>query len=163
MKIKLSREQELTCLVAAIEDYIREGYEPDHESRHQRDLSFYEFIAQTASAFCAEMAVAQATGVAYKPGDNRGKHRPDVEPNIEVKHSENSASGLWIQQSDRADWIGVLVTGKPPVMRLVGWIPIAMAKRPRYFNVKQNNWNVTQPNLQPMENYKRSQYGEVAI
>jgi hypothetical protein len=55
--------------------------------------------------------------------------------NIEVKWSANPDANLWIQDSDRHDRdIAVLVTGQQSNMKIKGWIPVAIAKKPRYRN-----------------------------
>jgi hypothetical protein len=41
-------------------------------------------------------------------------------------------------------------------MKIIGWIPVAIAKKPRYRNASQNNWSVPQINLQPIETLQRS-------
>jgi hypothetical protein len=74
----------------------------------------------------------------------------------------NPDANLWIQDSDRHDRdIAVLVTGQQSNMKIKGWIPVAIAKKPRYRNTSQNNWSVPQFNLQPIETLLRSSYAEV--
>jgi hypothetical protein len=76
-----------------------------------------------------------ALGYDYKPGMTWDKSKADVGEHIEVKWSANPASNLWIQESDRHDRdIAVLVTGNSPKMHIVGWMPVAVAKKPRYRN-----------------------------
>jgi hypothetical protein len=70
---------------------------------------------------------------------------------------------LIVHEYDRSDDIAVLVTGQVPNLYIAGWIPIAMAKRPKYKHSKQPNWWVTQINLQPIGNLVRSTYGHSAI
>jgi len=48
-------------------------------------------------------------------------------------------------------------------MHIVGWMPVAVAKKPRYKNTSQNNWTVPQVNLQPIETLIRSNYAHPAI
>jgi hypothetical protein len=94
----------------------------------------------------------------------RDKSKADVGEHIEVKWSANPASNLWIQESDRHDRdIAVLVTGNAPKMHIVGWMPVAVAKKPRYRNASQNNWSVPQINLQPIETLMRSNYAHPSI
>jgi hypothetical protein len=71
---------------------------------------------------------------------------------------------LWIQDSDRHDRdIAVLVTGQQAKMRIIGWIPVAIAKKPKYRNASQNNWSVPQFNLQHIETLLRSSYAHSGI
>jgi hypothetical protein len=112
----------------------------------------------------AEMVVAKRLGYDYQPGITWDKSKADVGEHIEVKWSANPNSNLWIQESDREDRdIAVLVTGNAPKMHIVGWMPVAVAKKPRYKNTSQNNWTVPQANLQPIETLARSNYAHPAI
>jgi len=71
---------------------------------------------------------------------------------------------LWIQESDRPDRdIDVLVIGNSPKMQIVGWMPVVIAKKPRYRNASQDNWSVPQINLQPIETLQRSNYAHSVI
>jgi hypothetical protein len=56
-----------------------------------------------------------------------------------------------------------LVTGKHPDYVIAGWIPVSMAKRDRYKKSDQDSWWIAPANLQPIENLRRSNYGEAAI
>ena len=112
----------------------------------------------------AEMVVAKRLGYDYEPGITWDKSKADVGQHIEVKWSANPNSNLWIQESDREDRdIAVLVVGNAPKMHIVGWMPVAIAKKPRYKNTSQNNWTVPQINLQPIETLVRSNYAHPAI
>ena len=117
-----------------------------------------------AEAMTAEWVVAKRLGYEYQPGKTLGKTTADVGEHIEVKWSANPASNLWIQESDRQDRdIAVLVTGNSPNMKIMGWMPVAIAKKPRYRNPSQNNWSVPQINLQPIETLQRSNYAHSVI
>jgi len=59
-----------------------------------------------------------------------------------------------IHEYDRPTDIAVLVTGKAPHYYIAGWIPVAMAQRPKYRHSKQPNWWVSQINLQPIEEFE---------
>ena len=136
----------------------------EHDSRRQKTPSWFEFVAQMAEAMAAEWVVAKRLGYEYQPGTTWDKSQADVGKHIEVKWSANPNSNLWIQESDREDRdIAVLVVGNTPKMHIVGWMPVAVAKRPRYKNTSQNNWTVPQVNLQPIETLIRSNYAHSAI
>ena len=129
----------------------------DHPMRFQRSLSWFEYVAQMAESMAAEWVVARTLGYDYEPGITWDKSKADVGSNIEVKWSPNPGGNLWIQDSDRHDRdIAVLVTGQQAKMKIIGWIPVAIAKKPRYRNASQNNWSVPQINLQPIETLQRS-------
>ncbi len=158
----ITRMQEVECLCAAIKHCADRN--ADHLTRIQKNLSWFEYVAQMGESMAAEWVVAQQLGYDYKPGVTWDKSKADVGEHIEVKWSANPASNLWIQESDRHDRdIAVLVTGSSPKMHIVGWMPVAVAKKPRYKNTSQNNWTVPQVNLQPIETLIRSNYAHPSI
>jgi hypothetical protein len=158
----IDRNMEIQCMIAAVQHCKdRTG---EHETRRQKTPSWFEFVAQMAEAMSAEWVVANRLGYEYKPGKTWDKSKADVGEHIEVKWSANPASNLWIQESDRDDRdVAVLVVGNTPKMHIVGWMPVAVAKKPRYRNASQNNWSVPQINLQPIETLMRSNYAHPAI
>ena len=158
----ITRIEEIACFHAAIKHCTDKT--GDHETRLQKTKSWFEYVAQMAEAMSAEWVVAKRLGYDYKPGQSHDKERADVGDHIEVKWSSNPASNLWIQESDRQDRdIAVLVTGSSPKMQIMGWMPVAIAKKPRYRNPSQNNWSVPQINLQPIETLQRSNYAHSVI
>ena len=158
----ITRAEEIQCFMAAIKHCTNKT--GDHETRLQKTKSWFEYVAQMAESMAAEWLVAKHLGYDYAPGITWDKSKADVGDHIEVKWSANPNSNLWIQESDRHDRdIAVLVTGNSPKMHIVGWIPVAIAKKPRYRNASQNNWSVPQINLQPIETLMRSNYAHPAI
>ena len=158
----ITRAEEIQCMIAAI-DHCKDR-NADHSSRIVRDLSWIEYVAQNAESMVSEWIVAKVLGYDYTPGMTWDKDKADVGDHIEVKWSANSHSNLWIQESDRHDRdIAVLVTGNSPNMKIMGWMPVAIAKKPRYRNPSQNNWSVPQINLQPIETLQRSNYAHSVI
>jgi len=153
---------EVQCIISAMQHC--KNRDSDHPTRFQKNLSWFEYVAQMAESMVAEWVVANRLGYAYEPGITWDKSKADVGEHIEVKWSANPNSNLWIQESDREDRdIAVLVTGNYPKMHIVGWMPVAVAKRPRYKNTSQDNWTVPQVNLQPIETLIRSNYAHPAI
>jgi len=153
---------EVQCIISAMQHC--KNRDSDHPTRFQKNLSWFEYVAQMAESMVAEWVVADRLGYAYEPGITWDKSKADVGEHIEVKWSANPNSNLWIQESDREDRdIAVLVTGNYPKMHIVGWMPVAVAKRPRYKNTSQDNWTVPQINLQPIETLIRSNYAHPAI
>jgi len=105
----------------------------DHSTRIVKNLSWFEYVAQMGESMAAELIVAKRLGYEYTPGITWDKSKADVGEHIEVKWSANPNSNLWIQDSDRHDRdIAVLVTGNTPKMHIVGWMPVAVAKKPRH-------------------------------
>jgi hypothetical protein len=158
----IDRNEEIQCMIAAVHHCKdRTG---EHATRRQKNPSWFEFVAQMAEAMAAEWTVAKRLEYDYKPGMTWDKSKADVGEHIEVKWSANPASNLWIQDSDRDDRdIAVLVVGNTPKMHIVGWMPVAVAKKPRYRNASQNNWSVPQINLQPIETLQWSNYAHPSI
>jgi len=153
----IDRIEEVQCMIAAIQHCHDRS--ADHSSRIVKDISWFAYVAQMGESMAAEYVVAKRLGYDYTPGITWDKSKADVGDHIEVKWSANPASNLWIQDSDRHDRdIAVLVTGNSPKMHIVGWMPVAVAKKPRYRNSSQNNWSVPQINLQPIETLQRSNY-----
>jgi len=153
---------EVQCIISAMKHC--EDRDSNHPTRFQKNLSWFEYVAQMAESMVAEWVVADRLGYDYEPGITWDKSKADVGEHIEVKWSANPNSNLWIQESDREDRdIAVLVTGNYPKMHIVGWMPVAVAKRPRYKNTSQNNWTVPQVNLQPIETLVRSNYAHPSI
>jgi len=54
--------------------------------------------------------------------------------------------------------VAILVTGKSPEYFIVGWLPVAFAKRKRFKNPRQESWWVDQPNINPIETFMRSKH-----
>jgi hypothetical protein len=158
----IDRIEEVQCMIAAIQHCHDRS--ADHSSRIVKNLSWFDYVAQMGESMLAEMVVAKRLGYDYEPGITWDKSKADVGQHIEVKWSANPTSNLWIQESDRHDRdIAVLVTGHSPRMAIIGWIPVAIAKKPRYKNTSQNNWTVPQINLQPIETLVRSTYAHPVI
>jgi hypothetical protein len=158
----IDRIEEIQCMVAAIQHC--KDRNADHATRWHKTPSWFEYVAQMAESMAAEWIVAKRLGYDYQPGTTWDKSLPDVGDHIEVKWSANPESNLWIQDSDREDRdVAVLVTGSTPKMHIVGWIPVVMAKKPRYRNASQNNWSVPQINLQPIDTLARSNYAHPSI
>jgi hypothetical protein len=62
----------------------------DHPMRFQRNLSWFEYVAQMAESMAAEWLVARTLGYDYSPGITWDKSKADVGNNIEVKWSAES-------------------------------------------------------------------------
>lgn len=155
---RINREQEWACIEAAMEKIKRRGFEPNHQSRVERDMTFMDFVAQTAEAYAAEWAVANYYGLPYQPSQSESKERADVGENLEIKWSRHHAGNLWIGHSDRSEDVAILVTGRTPLFTIVGWIPVSIAKRDKYRHSTQDKWIISQINLQPIETLERSSF-----
>ena len=161
--MQLTRAEEIECLKAAIQFSIDGSNQPNDAARYNTDISFFDYIAEWAETIGSEWVVAKYLGVAYDPHEPKYKVKADVGNGIEVKWTKYVAGQLIVHEYDRPNDIAVLVTGQSPHYFIAGWIPIAMAQRPKYRHSKQPNWWVTQINLQPIENLRKSNYGQSAI
>jgi len=131
-----------------------------HRSWYNKKLNYHEFVGENAEAVGSEIAVAQYFGIKnFVPTVNTFKDAADVGRRIEVKHSCYLNGHLIIRANDRPQDVAVLVIGKSPVYSIVGWMPVAWAKRPKYLNPSDGNWWVSQRELLEMETLKRSMYG----
>jgi hypothetical protein len=97
-------------------------------------------------AIAAEIAVAKALGIRYRPNLN-GFKAPDV-GDLHVRWTTRSNGPLVIRPGD-PDGIYVLVTGQCPTFTVVGWIHSYDAKCPQYWKVLRYNgaWFVPQRRL----------------
>ena len=132
------------------------------EPRYHRGLNFHEKVTELAQAIEAEWIVAKYYGRDFDPFASKYKRVADVGNGIEVKHTE-SGFHLIIYPNDRNTDVAVLVTGKSPEFHITGWIPVSMAKRPRFKKSTQDSWWINMRDLQPIETLIRSSYGEAAI
>jgi hypothetical protein len=132
------------------------------EPRYNRGLNFHEKVTELAQAIEAEWIVAKYYGRDFNPFASKYKRVADVGNGIEVKHTE-SGFHLIIYPNDRNTDVAVLVTGKSPEFHIIGWIPVSMAKRPRFKKSTQDSWWINMRDLQPIETLIRSSYGEAAI
>lgn len=163
MKHKSTLQMQQLCHLAALkrlcatEDQIM-GSEP----RYNRGLNFHDRVTELAQATEAEWIVANYLGIAFNPFKDTMKNQADVGDKFEVKHTENGFH-LIIYPNDRDTDVAVMVTGKSPEFRIIGWIPVTMAKRPRFKKATQDSWWVNMRDLQPIENLVRSSHGATAI
>jgi hypothetical protein len=97
-------------------------------------------------AIAAEIAVAKALGIRYRPNLN-GFKAPDV-GDLHVRWTTRSNGPLIIRPGD-PDGIYVLVTGQCPTFTVMGWIHSYDAKQPCYWRVLRYNkaWFIPQRRL----------------
>jgi hypothetical protein len=137
------------------------------DSTYTKDKNLHELIAQYAEALGAEWIVAKYLQADYDPFISKHKEAADVlsptGSQIEVRWTKYVAGQLIVHEYDRPNDIAVLVTGQAPHYFIAGWIPVSIAQRAKYRHSKQPNWWVTQINLQPIENLRRSNYGQSSI
>ena len=159
----LTREEETVCMLAAVKLQVDNRKFMDNPQRHQKELGTFEYLVESAEAIGSEWVVAKYLDLPFNPYENKYKIKADVGSHFEVRWTKYVAGHLVVHEYDRPNDVAILVTGESPNYFIAGWIPIAMAKRTKYRHSKQPNWWVTQINLQPIENLRRSNYGQSAI
>jgi len=135
-----------------------------HSFEISKPGNYFKTIEAASGAVAGEIAVAKALGINdFKPTSNTFKSCADIGENIEVKWTAWVGGHLIIHPKDRDTDIAILVVGDSPNLKVVGWLPIIQAKRPKYKSSKDESWWVSQINLHPIENLQRSNYGNVSI
>jgi hypothetical protein len=161
MRVTLDRAEQFTCHEAAI--HLAKGnpnYWETRDTNYSKDKSFHELIAQDAESIGSEWVVAKYLGYSFDPFEQKNKIKADVGLDLEVKWTKYEGGQLVIHEYDRPTDVAILVTGKSPGYFIAGWIPIAVAQKPRYRSSSQPNWWVTQINLQPIENFRKNNNGQ---
>jgi hypothetical protein len=159
LKIKISRKDELTCLKAAIA-FIENGDETlDTDRRYNTGITFYERVAELAESIASEWVVARHLGFDYDPFEPKMKKKADVGDKFEIKWTKHIAGQLIVHEYDRTSDIAILVTGQTPYYYIAGWIPVSIAQKPRFRHSHQPTWWVSQINLQPIDNLRKSIHG----
>jgi len=161
LKIKLHRDEQVICLLAAIKYQQNNG--STLPNMYNKTKTFGEYIIEISETIGSEWVVAKYFGLPFDPFEHKFKNKADVGNSIEVKWTKYDTGQLIVHEYDRPNDIAVLVTGTSPDYDIKGWIPIAMARRDKYRHSKQPNWWVTQINLQPIENLRKSNYANSAI
>ena len=163
MKMQLTHDEQIHCVLGAIDIHKKSGNLLENPAHAQKQLAIFDHIVERAEAIGSEWVVAKYFNLPFDPYENKWKIKADVGNAIEVKWTKYDVGQLVIHEYDRPTDIAVLVTGKAPHYYIAGWIPVAMAQRPKYRHSKQPNWWVSQINLQPIENLRKSNYGNTAI
>jgi hypothetical protein len=162
-KVILDRSQEITAHQKGLDRVIAINADPNDANQFgQKFTNFHEFIWQKAEAAGAETAVANYFGdYGFVPKVNTFNDEPDVGENIEVKWTKHANGHLILQNRGpgRPNDVAILVTGWSPVYILLGWMPVHMAKVPKYKHPYQDNYWVPRSNLFEMQYLKKSQYG----
>jgi hypothetical protein len=112
-----------------------------------------------AESIACEWVVANHLGFAYDPFEAKMKKKADVGDKFEVKWTKHIAGQLIVHEYDRTSDIAILVTGQTPHYYIAGWIPVSIAQKPRFRHSHQPTWWVSQINLQPIDNLRKSIHG----
>jgi len=126
--------------------------------------NYFDEMALHVNATGAEIAVARALGLSnFMPTINSFKHEADIGTGIEVKWTKWLDGHLIVANHDREDDIAILCVGTAPDYRVIGYIPVLAAKKPRFKHSKSESWWVSQINLRPVETLSRSVYATASI
>jgi hypothetical protein len=162
-KVILDRSQEVTAHRVGLErTIVRNANTGDASNFGQVYKNWHELVWQEAEGASAETAVANYFGdYAFVPKIHNAHEEADVGENIEVKWTKHTNGHLILQNRGpgRPNDVAVLVTGWSPVYILLGWMPVHMAKVPKYKHPYQDNYWVPRSNLFEMQYLKRSNYG----
>jgi hypothetical protein len=161
MRIEITREEEFICHEAAIH-LARQNtdYWQTREGGYSREKTLHDLIAQDAESIASEWVVAKYLELPFDPFEQKGKRKADVGANFEVRWTKYDGGQLIVHEYDRPNDVAILVTGKSPRYFIAGWIPVAVAKKDRYRSSSQPNWWVSQINLRPIENLRKTNNGE---
>ena len=161
--ILLTRADEILCAQVGLQrvEYSKiNGH--SHSYITPNNGNYFKDILIASESAAAEMAVARSLGIAnFTPTANTFKSMADVGENIEVKWTSWIDGHLIVTPKDRDTDIAVLVVGDCPKFKVIGWIPMVIAKKPRFKHSKMDAWWISQINLQPIETLKRSNYANV--
>lgn len=157
VSVKLNRSEMILSHMKALERAASNSGQID---RSRQKLSWHDCVSRDAEACGAEIAFAGWLGLQdFVPTVDTFKNGADVGSRYEVKWSHWEDGSLILTERDRESDIAVLVTGVAPNLFLCGWIPIAVARRPRQQR-SDGSWWIGQKDLHPMENLRRSIHGE---
>jgi hypothetical protein len=128
-----------------------------------KDITYFQNIYNQAESIGAEIAAAKALGVAnFDASQSKWKDTADVGRNIEVRWSQWESAHAICKPTDRDDDLILLVTGRSPDYKVIGYIPVAVARKPRFLH-KTGSWWVSQINLRPVETLARSVYANATL
>lgn len=130
MIVRLSLDESKIAYAIALErqaDSMRRGLNPKHGASDDLDTAVGLHLLGVAG----EIAVAKGLGIYWAPTVGTFK-MPDLASNIQVRARANDKHDLIVRQDDSDTDVYVLVVGRLPLFRIVGWISGADAKQPQY-------------------------------
>jgi hypothetical protein len=154
----LTPVEEWKCHAQAIHQYWVAPEELSTEPRHNTRLSTHQQVAELAESIAAEVVVARYFGLDYSIEESCFKRKADVGEGLEVRWTHYDNGQLIVRGNDRENDIAVLVVGRSPNFKIAGWIPVTVARKPRYKNGIESSWFVPQNNLAPINELAGSKY-----
>lgn len=128
-----------------------------------QDITYFQNIYNQAESIGAEIAAAKALGFEqFDASQSKWKQTADIGRNIEVRWSSWESAHAICKPTDREHDLILLVTGRSPDYKVIGYIPVAIARKPRFLH-KSGSWWVSQINLRPVETLAGSIYADASI
>lgn len=159
IKVILDYSQEVKAHRVGLERVASINAVSDHPNRFVKNLNFHEYVSEMSESVGSEIAVAEYFGIKnFQPTNNTYKNEADVGAQIEVKWTRYTDGSLIVGRTDRLNDVAVLVVGRSPVYYIAGWIPVVMARKPKYHREDGNHW-IRQQDLLPIKDLRRSVYG----
>ena len=159
--VKLDRTAEIMAASIGMRRTVENTNKVDQSIQK---VNFFESIARDGEAAGAELALAKYFGIQdFELSVGTFKNQADIGSRIECKWTRWQDGHLIIKHSDRDQDIAVLVVGQSPTYYVVGWIPVAIAKKDRFKHDKSDSWWVSQINLRPIDTFRMSNHANSAL
>lgn len=133
MRVTLSLEEAKMAYGVAVDrqlDAMRRGLHGRHGAGEDLEIS----IGLHLTGAAGEIAVAKALGVYWPPSVGTFK-APDIGSDVQVRTRTQDSHELIVRPDDSSDDFYVLVIGRLPSFRIVGWIHGAQAKQERWIQM----------------------------
>lgn len=92
------------------------------QDAHGLQADYRQGLDTHIAGAAAELAYCRASGIEWPATIDTYKEEADVGRHLEIRWTEKGQHSLIIRPSDPLDRYYVLVTGKPPAFRVVGYI-----------------------------------------
>ena len=115
---------------------------------------FQERLKIDVQGACGELAVAKGIGKFWSPTVGTFHTEPDIQPDIEVRHTDRADGSLIVRPNDNPDRWYFLVTGTAPEFQIVGYIKGSAARQPAWERDPGGHrpaWFVPQTALIPLQ------------
>jgi len=165
IEVKLTQADEVIAArvgLARAETAKVNGYQ--HRFPSISPKTYFDEITNHVNGAAAEMAIAKALGLAdFMPTIDSFKHHADIGKQFECKWTKYESGHLIIGAHDRSDDIAILCVGTAPNLKVIGYLPVLDARKPRFKHDKSESWWVSQINLRPIENLSRSIHAVISV
>ena len=94
MKMQLTQQEEVICMLAAVKFVADNNKFSDNPQRHQKDLGTFEYLVESAESIGSEWVVAKYFNLPFDPFEQKRKVKADVGNSIEVRWQSTSPGSL---------------------------------------------------------------------